>query len=338
MIEPNKRRYLYSPIRRKTTNINAENKVSSNQQPFLIVSQKNKSIDWWAVFVLFFSENLLLLAQFHFSRFKGVGEAYPLSPNYAFIWIRVVETIEVAGVTPVIPQSSTGRIGTVERSPIIVSVPSREGFSIVVCHRVSGSAWVAIYGKDVAFVLRTNHEFAVLRVGLGVIEGTEIDPQDILFSRQKPTYFLVSEPEFTSERTKAVFVVLPPPEKVSSAVLSSLEYDPSATIGLLIAIYLQTSKWKFEMRHSKSEPRHDKTNKMSVRPAKTQINLGIRPVWSESSLSAWRNLGSLATYWAQSEDSDQTGRMPRLIWVFAGGTHILLFLSWLKLTCAPSRN
>ena len=41
-----------------------------------------------------------------------------------------------------------------------------------------------------------------------------------------------------------------------------------------------------------------KTNKMSVRPAKTQISLGIRPVWSESSLSAWRNLGSLATKWA----------------------------------------
>ena len=30
------------------------------------------------------------------------------------------------------------------------------------------------------------------------------------------------------------------------------------------------------------ELRHDKTNKMSVRPAKTQISLGIRPVWSES--------------------------------------------------------
>ena len=34
------------------------------------------------------------------------------------------------------------------------------------------------------------------------------------------------------------------------------------------------------------EPWHDKTNKMSVRPAKTQISLGIRPVWSESSLCA----------------------------------------------------
>ena len=27
-----------------------------------------------------------------------------------------------------------------------------------------------------------------------------------------------------------------------------------------------------------TEPRHDKTNKMIVRPAKTQISLGIRPV------------------------------------------------------------
>ena len=43
-------------------------------------------------------------------------------------------------------------------------------------------------------------------------------------------------------------------------------------------------------------PRHDKPNKMTVRPAKAQISLGIRPVWSESSLSAWRKLGSLATH------------------------------------------
>ena len=58
---------------------------------------------------------------------------------------------------------------------------------------------------------------------------------------------------------------------------------------------------------------HDKTNKMTVCPAKTQISLGICPVWSDSLLSAWRKLGSLATHWPHSEDSDQTGRMPRLI-------------------------
>ena len=75
------------------------------------------------------------------------------------------------------------------------------------------------------------------------------------------------------------------------------------------------------------EPRHDKTNKMSVRPAKTQISLGIRPAWSKPSLSARRKLGSLANHWAHSKDSDQTGRMLRLIWVFAWRTIILLVLS-----------
>ena len=39
------------------------------------------------------------------------------------------------------------------------------------------------------------------------------------------------------------------------------------------------------------EPQHDKTNKSAVRPAKTQISLGIHPVWSESSLSASFALG-----------------------------------------------
>ena len=74
-----------------------------------------------------------------------------------------------------------------------------------------------------------------------------------------------------------------------------------------------------------NEPPCDKTNKVSVRPAK--ISLGIRPVWSESSLSACRKLGPSAIHWAHSEDSDQTGRMPRLIWVFAGRTAALLVLS-----------
>ena len=75
------------------------------------------------------------------------------------------------------------------------------------------------------------------------------------------------------------------------------------------------------------EPRHYKTNKTSVRPAKTQISLGIRPVWSESSLSAWRKLGTLATHSAHSKDSGEAGRMPRLIWVFAWRTLILMDLS-----------
>ena len=61
------------------------------------------------------------------------------------------------------------------------------------------------------------------------------------------------------------------------------------TVSCVVALILACDAVKFE-------PRHDKTNKVTVRPAKTQISLGIRPVWLESSLSAWRKLGSLATH------------------------------------------
>ena len=70
-----------------------------------------------------------------------------------------------------------------------------------------------------------------------------------------------------------------------------------------------------------------KPTKMSVRPAKTQISLGIRPVWSESSLCTQWVAKDPSFLHAGSEDSDQTGRMPRLIWVFAGHTATLLVLS-----------
>ena len=66
------------------------------------------------------------------------------------------------------------------------------------------------------------------------------------------------------------------------------------------------------------EPPHDKTNKMTVHPAKTQISLGIRPVCSEFSLCAQWVAKDPSFFHADSEDSDQTGRMPRLIRVFAG--------------------
>ena len=58
-----------------------------------------------------------------------------------------------------------------------------------------------------------------------------------------------------------------------------------------------------------------------MRTVKTQISLGIHAVWSEFSLSVWSKLGTLATHWPDSEDSDQTGGMLRLIWVFAGRTN-----------------
>ena len=66
---------------------------------------------------------------------------------------------------------------------------------------------------------------------------------------------------------------------------------------------------------------------VAVRPAKTQISLGICPVWSQSSLCAQWVAKDPSFLHADSKDSDQTGRMPRLIWVFAGHTCILLVLS-----------
>ena len=63
--------------------------------------------------------------------------------------------------------------------------------------------------------------------------------------------------------------------------------------------------------------------------AQRKISLGIRPVWSEPLLSAWRSIGSLATHKAHSKGSDQTGRMPRLIGSLAGCTdHFVCFVMW----------
>ena len=59
----------------------------------------------------------------------------------------------------------------------------------------------------------------------------------------------------------------------------------------------------------------------------------LRSAWA----SAQSDQSSLCAQWvdkdsrflhADSEGSDQTGQMPRLIWVFAGRTLILLVLSW----------
>ena len=58
-----------------------------------------------------------------------------------------------------------------------------------------------------------------------------------------------------------------------------------------------------------------KPTKMAVHPAKTQISLGIRLVWSESSLCAQWVAKDPRFLHADSEDSDQTGRIqsPRYI-------------------------
>ena len=73
--------------------------------------------------------------------------------------------------------------------------------------------------------------------------------------------------------------------------------------------------------YSNNEPPHDKTIKMSVHPAKTQVSLGSHPAWSESSLCAQRIATDPSFLHADIKDSDQTGRML--------GAHVMLFvLSW----------
>ena len=85
--------------------------------------------------------------------------------------------------------------------------------------------------------------------------------------------------------------------------------------------------WQNQQNECVPSEDSDQPGHPPVYPAKTQISLGIHPVWSESSLySQWVAKGPMFLH-ADSKDSDQTGRMPRLIWIFAGCTLILLVLS-----------
>ena len=53
-----------------------------------------------------------------------------------------------------------------------------------------------------------------------------------------------------------------------------------------------------------------------VRPAKPQISLRIRAVWSESLLVAWIFYECWATYRTSFGDSKLKGRLHRLVWVY----------------------
>ena len=81
-----------------------------------------------------------------------------------------------------------------------------------------------------------------------------------------------------------------------------------------------------------------KATKWPVRPVMTQISLGILPVWSESSLGTQWVAEDPMFLHVDHKDPDQTGRMPRLIWViwvFAGHTdHFVCFvMQLLNLVC-----
>ena len=71
---------------------------------------------------------------------------------------------------------------------------------------------------------------------------------------------------------------------------------------------MSIKKKKTHKKQNKIEPPNDKTNKMTVRPAKIQISLGIHPIWSESSLCVQWVAKDPVFLHADREDSDQTGR------------------------------
>ena len=77
-----------------------------------------------------------------------------------------------------------------------------------------------------------------------------------------------------------------------------------------------------------------KPTKWSVHQAKIQISLGIGSVWSESLLCAQWVAKDLTFLHADSEDFDQTGQMPRLIWVFAGRTCHFVGFVMRRLKCS----
>ena len=78
--------------------------------------------------------------------------------------------------------------------------------------------------------------------------------------------------------------------------------------------------------------------KWHVHPVKTKMSLGIRPVWSKSSQCAQWEVKDPSFLHADSEDSDQTGRMPRLIWVFAGRTCHFVGFVMRRLICSPGSD
>ena len=80
-----------------------------------------------------------------------------------------------------------------------------------------------------------------------------------------------------------------------------------------------------------------------VRPAKFQIRLCIRTVWSESSLGTFWTANDAKFLHADNEDSDQTARSHRLIWVVVGltcpkGRLLTLWLSLFSLFTIVSKQ
>ena len=95
---------------------------------------------------------------------------------------------------------------------------------------------------------------------------------------------------------------------VPRLIYPDLQWMPRRPFQLLISLF-DTLGSSLEVYKSVIlELPHDKTNKMTVRPAKTQISLGFTPVWSVFAVSQWVAENQSVLH-ADREDSDQAGRM-----------------------------
>ena len=108
--------------------------------------------------------------------------------------------------------------------------------------------------------------------------------------------------------------------KLNYVINTFVKRTPGVKLSWRIFINLETlvpdgSRWY--------EPPHDKTNRISCAPSKDSDQSGHPPSLFRAFAVSMKKAVSLATYWAHSIGSDQTGRL----WVFAGRTVILLVLS-----------
>ena len=84
-----------------------------------------------------------------------------------------------------------------------------------------------------------------------------------------------------------------------------------------------TVHWKINSSHLVTK------HKMACAPSEDSDQPGIHPVLSESSLCTQWVAKDPGFLHADSEDSDQTRWMPRLIWVLSGHTcHFVGFVTW----------
>ena len=79
----------------------------------------------------------------------------------------------------------------------------------------------------------------------------------------------------------------------------------------------------YQLSHLMTKP-----TKRHVHPAKTQISLGIRPVWSESWLSAWKTLGPQLPIERSVKTLIRLGGCPGWSGSSLGAHAISLVLSW----------